>query len=115
MATLSEQIRDDLKAGLSDAFTLTMPNISAVMPFDDATPLQTADGRYQALPWTVGAKHTGSFMGVDPTGQDITITGITIVDTTSPAGHPQLMRIVDWSHVLAQLGVGINGRAVVMA
>jgi hypothetical protein len=77
-------------------------------PFEEV-PL--ASGAFRALSWSVEAQHTGPFVGIDPTGQTITIEGITIVNLEN-ADLPIFQRYVDWSLVLTQLNIGTTGRTL---
>jgi hypothetical protein len=61
-----------------------------------------------AVPWTFHCRHTGNFQELFPTGRELNIDGITLVD--SRRGDVQLHRYVDWAGVFAQLGLEVSSR-----
>lgn len=64
-----------------------------------------------AVPWTYLCKHTGDFQGLFPTGRNIQIEGMTLVD--SRASTTVLHRFVDWMGLAAQLGLEVSWRIAV--
>jgi hypothetical protein len=61
-----------------------------------------------AVPWTYRCYHTGDFQGLFPTWRELTIEGVTVIDTRGAA--PMLRRYIDWLGVLTQLGVDVSLR-----
>ena len=67
---------EDLAKGLHDAFTLE-PSAIQSAPLLHEPPM--SNDRYTATVWSVPAKHTGRFVGLEPTQREIVIHGVTIV------------------------------------
>jgi hypothetical protein len=61
-----------------------------------------------AVPWTYHCLHNGNFQELFPTGRELFIQGMTLVD--SRRGDPQLHRYVDWAGVYVQLGLEVSSR-----
>jgi hypothetical protein len=64
-----------------------------------------------AVPWTYLCKHTGDFQCLFPTGRDVTIEGLTLVD--SREGETVLHRYIDWMGLASQLGLEVSWRVAV--
>jgi hypothetical protein len=114
---LEELIRQDIAVGLAGA-----PRV------DDAEPLPPVfapaggwDRRSRDLPgltvnvvdarrgrmaveWSYKCTHVGDLGGLRPTGKDLTMQGVTIVDLRDE-GAPRFRRYVDWSDVMSRLDV----------
>jgi SnoaL-like polyketide cyclase len=52
--------------------------------------------------WLFTGRHTGHFVGIDPTGVDVRIVGMTVLQTAN--GETIGRSYIDWHYVLAQLG-----------
>jgi hypothetical protein len=61
-----------------------------------------------AVPWTYYAAHTGDFECLFRTGREVTIEGMTFVDTRRD--ETVLHRYVDWIGVVTQLGLEVSWR-----
>jgi hypothetical protein len=70
-------------------------------------PLRNVTGA--AVAWSFTARHTGMFESIEPSGREITATGLTILHV-GERGQPQVRRYIDWHHIFAQLG-SLPGRA----
>jgi hypothetical protein len=62
-----------------------------------------------ALGWTWGGRDTVGFNGLAPTGREIVVHGVTIVEVRE-GDDPLYHRFIDWTHVAGQLGLGFIGR-----
>src|SRR5437016_2672293 len=100
--------REDLIAGLKDAFTFSHSDIDTDSPVN--APVLTSD-TYAAVVWSLSAVHTGTFVGLEATGLPVRIDGVTLIQVPQTDGDdPQYMRFIDWSEVFGQLGVAMTGR-----
>jgi hypothetical protein len=103
--------QEDLVAGLQDAFTFSHTDIDTDSPVN--APVLT-NGTYTAVVWSLSAVHSGTFVGLEATGQAVEIEGVTLIQVPQNDGdEPQFMRFIDWSEVFGQLGVATTGRPVV--
>jgi hypothetical protein len=102
--------QEDLVKGLSDAFRIDPSDIKVDSPVNEPV---LANDAYAAVLWALRGTHTGTFVGLEPTGREVTIEGLTLVKLPEREGDdPQFMRFVDWSEVLGQLGVSMSGRPI---
>ena len=100
----------DLVEGLKGAFTFTHANIHVDSPVN-APVLE--NGTYAAVVWSLSAVHSGTFVGLEATGQPVEIEVVTVIQIPQNDGdEPQFMRFVDWSEVIGQLGVAMTGRPI---
>ena len=104
------EVEKDVIAGLGETFRVgefrVAPNFREVPMANDA---------FAAVPWSVTTVHDQTFAGVHSTGSTIEIEGITIVKLPlNDSEAPTFQRYIDWSRVLAQLGVSITGRPVIV-
>jgi hypothetical protein len=93
-------VHDDVHAGLAESFT-PRPGFIATEGFGDGEPI--TNGRHTAVVWEYHGRHDAPFQGVEPTGADIVIRGVTVIEQS---GRRQVFhRYVDWLDVMAQLGL----------
>src|SRR4051812_17185750 len=99
-----EVVREDVERGLQHSFQSEtgVDIIDASLTNGDAT----------AVVWQFDCVHTGVFQGLKPKGKAVTIRGVTIVDHVAEGG-PLLQRYVDWSEVMADLGMFANFRPTI--
>jgi hypothetical protein len=82
---------------------------TVVEPFRGEEAVRTAN--VASVPWTFRCRHTGDFNGIFPTGRNLDIQGVTLVDFRG--GEPLLSRYIDWAGVIAQLGLTVSARVPV--
>jgi hypothetical protein len=111
-------IIDDLRGvsddapGLSAAFApLNDPPVTILNPFDpgnveSALLFPSAWSTVWVAAWEFDAEHIGPFLGFPATGRKVRISGISIYDAERQFMH----RSIDWTPVLAQIGVALSGR-----
>lgn len=68
---------------------------------------------FTSVVWEYAGRHTAVFQGIQPTGREVMIRGVTVVDHTGPA--PRFHRYVDWLDLMGQLGVSAAMRPAVDA
>ena len=98
-------VERDVTEGLSELFA-PREGFRVAERFAHVEPM--SNGTHTSVVWEYSAVHTGDFQGIRPTGQEIVVSGVTIVDTSG--GEPAFHRYIDWVGVLAQLGVSTTGR-----
>jgi hypothetical protein len=103
-------VEDDTVACFQGVFPPT-EGFAIAEPF---TPTEgdVSNGRLGALAWTWSGQDTVGFNGMGPTGQDIVVRGVTVVEVR---GEDDLLyhRYIDWTGVAGQLGLGFIGRTSV--
>src|SRR4051794_20105869 len=106
-------VRRDIQAGLAGGDDRAPAAFTAVARRDsDDNGVLYANaitgGQFTAVEWAFRGEHTSEFAGIPATNREVTIHGVTIVrqrgDTTT------FRRYVDWSAVMAQLGVSASFR-----
>lgn len=108
-------VMNDVVAGLADSFTPRHADDDDEEPFrvnkyfKDVPVI--SNEQVVAVPWTFLCKHTGDFQCLFPTGRDVTIEGITLVDSRD--GDTTLHRYVDWLGLTVQLGLEVSWRIAV--
>ena len=108
-------VMNDVVAGLADSFTPRHAEDDDEEPFrmnkyfKDVPAI--SNEQVVAVPWTFLCKHTGDFHCLFPTGRDVTIEGITLVDSRN--GDTTLHRYVDWLGLTVQLGLEVSWRVAV--
>ena len=70
--------------------------------------LTPSDAEVGVVEWTYTCTHGGDLPGIVQTNKDVVIQGVTIVDRRDP--DQPFRRYVDWSRVMAQLGVSASFR-----
>ena len=97
-------VRDDVEIGLGQSFKSErgVDIIDATLTNGDAT----------AVVWVFECEHVGMFQGLKPKNKMVTMRGVTIVDHAAENG-PLLQRFVDWSEVMADLGMFANYRPTI--
>jgi hypothetical protein len=99
-------VTEDITHGLREAFE----PVGDIVFADEFGTLANDD--YTAVVWSVHAHHIGTFAGVDATGNEVEITGVTIVRHGVTRDDVAVFRFIDWMTVLGQLGVTINTRSI---
>ena len=112
--------RQDTIAGLTGPFEVDPKSFEVRSEFSD--PIME-NGAFSTVPWSVTATHVGStpvdgdtdpqtFVGLAETQRTVVIEGVTIVKhpLEGTRDEPEFRRYIDWSAVLAQLGVTMTGR-----
>jgi hypothetical protein len=103
-------VQYDVQEGIGHIFAAEGDHAVAVAkPF--AGEERIANAHIVAVPWTYRCRHAGDFQGLFPTGRELTIEGVTMVD--SRQGKTVLHRYVDWMGVITQLGLDISWRVPV--
>jgi hypothetical protein len=113
-----ELVRQDVNDGLRTPADPDNPQRNAEAPFTfHPTAIQIADQfgamgneQFSAVAWSVVAEHTGDFAGIDGTGKEVEIAGVTIVEIGASPEECTFRRYIDWTAVLAQLGATVNTR-----
>jgi hypothetical protein len=114
---LEELIRQDIAVGLAGAPRLDdgepQPPIFAPvggvgrrtreLPGVTVSVVDARRGR-MAVEWSYKCTHVGHLGGLRPTGKNLTIHGVTIVDLRDE-GSPRFRRYVDWADVMSRLDV----------
>jgi SnoaL-like polyketide cyclase len=104
-----EFVRDDLTTGLAGVFE---PLDDSDETFGVREQLESqeviANAAVAAVPWVYRCRHVGEFQGLFPTGRELRIDGVTIVDRSG--GEPLFYRYIDWAGVIAQLGLTVSPR-----
>jgi hypothetical protein len=97
---------EDLNTGLRDSFE------SEVGPkIVDAS---RTNGESTAVEWEYECRHSGLFQGLNPTGKQFTITGVTLVSRhLTGEDEPLLSRFVDWAQVMNDLGMYASYRPTI--
>jgi hypothetical protein len=107
-----ELVRDDLTQGLAGVFE---PLAALDETFDVREQLDgqevIANSQVTAVPWVYRCRQIGEFQGLFPTGRELRIDGVTIVDTSG--GEALFYRYIDWAGVIAQLGLMVSPRVAV--
>lgn len=67
---------------------------------------QSDGGRFAVASWEFQGIHVGPFMEIGGTGEPVSFCGITVLDNETERCY----RSVDWTPVLAQIGVAVHGR-----
>jgi hypothetical protein len=96
----------DIEEGFSTSLTPTAQGWRPIDAFMGEGPM--TNGRFTAVPWTYACAHTGTFLGLEPTGREFEIHGVTIV--VSDGDEPIFHRYIDWANVMANLGMGATWR-----
>lgn len=113
---LARLVREDVteafaaREGADDRGT-SLPPVGgrrAVKILDDFGTL-TSD-THGVVVWSYTGRNTQRFMGHAPTGRDIRVDGVTIVELDNP--DTPYHRIIDWHSVFRQMGVAGGGRPV---
>jgi SnoaL-like polyketide cyclase len=102
-------VQDDISQGLAGAFTIDSGGIRVDSPLNEKL---LENNTYAAVVWSLTATHTGPFVGLEATGREVTIEGVTLVQKPTSKTEQQFMRYIDWSAVLGQLGVSMSGRPI---
>lgn len=66
----------------------------------------------EAVVWTWNGQDTVGFQGLQPTGAEVTVSGITLIER-DPVEEFTYRRYVDWLAVAHQLGLSFDGRPTV--
>jgi hypothetical protein len=98
-------VERDIVAGLADVFS-PLEGFRAPHQFANVAPI--SNGTQTAVVWEYSVTHTGDFQGIRPTGREIVVRGVTIVDTSGD--EPVYHRYIDWADVFAQLSLSTTGR-----
>jgi hypothetical protein len=77
----------------------------------EGRPLTERGADIEVVEWVYRCTHGGNFPGIQQTNRDLDIEGVTIVERANE--DAPLRRYVDWSRVMAQLGVSATFRPAV--
>ncbi|MBV8950425.1 MAG: hypothetical protein JOZ99_06090 [Actinobacteria bacterium] len=115
MATIEEHdsfrlVGADVIEGLGAAFEPVEEDTFTVTEAFSATDAITTDA-VAAVPWEYRCVHAGAFQGLFPTGRELRIPGVTLVDYRGE--EPMFARYVDWAAVIEQLGLTVSWRVPV--
>ena len=107
-------VKRDVIDGLRDGFTAREENedeaFVVAKDFDDEKEFIGNEG-IAVVPWTYYCVHTGDFLCLFPTGRNIVINGVTLVDRRGD--DTLLHRHVDWAGLISQLGLEVSARVTV--
>lgn len=108
-------VEEDVKNGMGDwlraADEVEGAGFRLLEPFDrEEVPINSSQTGTVVIPWAWRGRHDGDVMGFAPTGRVVDVHGVTLVRDTDDG--PKYSRFVDWTSVLAQMGVGLFSRAV---
>ena len=108
---LHELVDRDVSDGLVDAFQRTegLGSLDTFGTLDEPI----SSGTHDVLPWQWAGRHMGSLAGIPPTGRDVVVRGVTIVENRD--GELVYHRFVDWLGVFEQLGAMLVTRPAVEA
>jgi hypothetical protein len=113
---LEELIRQDIAVGLAGASNgeddAQQPIFAPVGGLDrrsrelSGVTVKIVDPRRgrMAVEWSYKCTHVGPLGGLPPTGKDLTIHGVTIVDLRDE-DSPRFRRYIDWAEVMSRLDV----------
>ena len=106
---IHEFIFVDLRDSLAEAFEpLSSWEEAITFSGDLGVGFESEDGRFAVASWEFEGVHIGPFMAIAGTGERVSFCGITVWDNETE----QCYRSVDWTPVLAQIGVAVQGRPV---
>jgi hypothetical protein len=105
-------VRDDVLDGLGPLFPPVGEGPESFSVREDLAEEDViTNGRITAVPWVFRCEDRGKFQGLFPTGRELEISGVTLVDRGSE--EPRFYRYVDWAGVLDQLGLTVSWRVPV--
>jgi hypothetical protein len=101
--------REDVTAGLSSIFA-PLEGADEVFGVREGLDEQEVitNASTAAVPWVYHCRHVGTFQGLVPTGRALRIDGVTVVDRSGD--EPLFYRYIDWTGVIAQLGLMVSTR-----
>jgi hypothetical protein len=111
---IEDLVRRDISAGLAgkqdDSGAAPFTAISSDRNDGDGVMYANAitGGDFTAVEWAFECEHTGPFGGIPKTNRTLTIYGVTIV--RQRGDRTTFRRYVDWSAVMAELGVSASFR-----
>jgi hypothetical protein len=114
--TSFELVRDDVLAALAEIFEprgdeTEMFGVREELEVEGEEQEVISNGTLVAVPWVYRCRHTGDFQGLFPTGRDLRIDGVTLVDRSH--GEALFYRYIDWAGVISQLGLMVSARVPV--
>src|SRR5262245_8511800 len=97
------EINEDLKAGFGEVFE-TIEDARAVGVFADRSIGDGADtgNQVSVVAWEWQVRHMGYLNYLAPTGKEVTMRGVTVVDEST--GERLYSRYIDWLQLYAELG-----------
>lgn len=101
--------RRDIEEGLGESFEPAGDGWRVIDAF--VRDGEMTNGRCTAVPWEYSCRHSGYFLGLQPTGDTFVIDGVTIVVRDVDGDSPEIFhRYIDWATVMANLGMGATWR-----
>lgn len=104
---LRDLVADDVQAGLGEVFALSDEGLGLLDSLGDLDePLGSE--HHDVLPWQWSARHVGVLAGIPPTGREVVIRGLTVVEWRD--GEPWFHRFIDWLGLFDQVGAALVTR-----
>jgi predicted ester cyclase len=102
-------VMNDIREGLK-SFSDDVPGDFALVP-----PIRQGllEEGVAVAAWEYTTTHHGLFLGLRPTGQEVTIRGVTLVENPDAGMDAVFHRYIDWVDVAVQLGLELTQRPVV--
>jgi hypothetical protein len=95
-----DAVRRDLETGFSDILQPNGP-LNPVGKFSDVA-IGSGNDEISVLAWEQPVIHVGSLQGTPPTGKELILRGVTIIDGNG--GDPLYSRYIDWLALYADIG-----------
>ena len=114
-------VEEDVRIGIGDTFRERPSDEPGQRAFRRPAFDRAEDAPILPVPWIFDCRHAGSPKGTPqsppdafhelfPTGRDLTINGVTVVEMRD--GEAVFHRYVDWIGVLTQLGLTVSQRVL---